>query len=53
MEALRRRGAGTEGRAAAAELLGERELGLMEARDLSKRRGGNFAERREAVVQKR
>lgn len=53
MEALRRKGAGTEGRAAAAELLEERELGLMEGRDLSKRRGGNFAERREAVVQKR
>lgn len=53
MEALRRRGTGTAGRAAAAELLGEQELGLMEAWDLSKRRGGNFAERREAVVQKR
>lgn len=53
MEALRRRGAGTEGRAAVAELLGGQELGLMEAQDLSKRRGGNFAERREAVVQKR
>lgn len=53
MGALRRRGAGTEGRDAAAELPGERELGLMEARDLSKRRGGNFAEMREAVVQRR
>lgn len=52
MEALRRRGAGSEGRAAVVGRLGERELGLVEAQDPSRRLGERIAERKEAVQER-
>lgn len=52
MEALRSRGAGPAGRAAVVGRLGEWGLGWVEAQDPSRRWGGRFAERKEAVQER-